>query len=65
MHKLVFLIVMMSIIVSIMTQGEVEIIVILVVLWDSITVIIIIRWCWMIFIMMGSVKVVLWSIVVW
>ena len=56
---------MMSIIVSIMTQGEVEIIVILVVLWDSITVIIIIRWCWMIFIMMGSVKVVLWSIVVW
>ena len=46
-----------------MTQGEVKIIVILVVLWDSIVVIIIIGWCWMIFIMMGSVKVVLWSIV--
>ena len=48
-----------------MTQGEVKIIVILVVLWDGIAVIIIIGWCWMIFIMMGSVKVVLWSIVVW
>lgn len=64
-HKLVFLIIMMSIIVSIMTQGKVEIIVILVVLRDSIVVIIMIGWCWMIIIMVSCVKVVLWSIVVW
>ena len=64
-HKLVFLIIMMIIMVSIMTQGKVEIVVILVVLWDSIVVIIIIGWCWVIRVMVNCVKVVLWSIVVW